>query len=373
MAMLSSITCIFQPAREATSLHPASEHDPENAARTDLGGGQDVAVVQSLKCRGDLLRGTWCRRRAGTPGRQRTRVLLFAALGIAFFLAQAAARISPWTPLFNGVDFAVGEADATEPRRQKVNVLRIDLRDPDIEFLATPCNGDLPLETSSETTSEFLVRQRLQVAINANFFSPCCAPGYKDLRGLAISRGRLVSPPEASGRGVYALVITRNNVAAIVSTQHEIDFAAYWTAVAGSDRLVAGGKPAEFPDDPFYSTAHPRTAIGITRDGNHLLMMTIDGRQEASVGASMVETAEWLLRFGAYEGLNLDGGGSTTMVRAENGRAVVLNRPSGSPARSGQTPKRGGPGGAERSNGNNLGVYAKPLPTAAGADSPEAQ
>ena len=48
------------------------------------------------------------------------------------------------------------------------------------------------------------------------------------------------------------------------------------------------------------------------------------------MGASLEEVGKWLKSFGAWEGLNLDGGGSTTMVvRGENGKAKVMNVPIG--------------------------------------------
>ena len=58
--------------------------------------------------------------------------------------ARAAIIVGPWIPIFRGVDRARGEADASEPKLQKVNVLRIDLKDPDLELFSTPSNGDAP-------------------------------------------------------------------------------------------------------------------------------------------------------------------------------------------------------------------------------------
>ena len=76
----------------------------------------------------------------------------------------------------------------------------------------------------------------------------------------------------------------------------------------------------------------------------------------------MDEVAEWLLRFGASEGVNLDGGGSTTLVREQDGNAVVLNQPSDVVLGSGDNAGKPGTERAQRSNGNNLGVFARPLP-----------
>jgi len=69
---------------------------------------------------------------------------------------------------------------------------------------------------------------------------------------------------------------------------------------------------------------HPRTAIGVTRDRTSLLLVTVDGRSAASVGMTLVELAEFMKTLGAWNALNFDGGGSTTMVIGDR----VVNTPS---------------------------------------------
>lgn len=289
---------------------------------------------------------------------------LWLFLGVTVLAGQVSATLTvgAWTPLFQGVERATGEADQAEARLQKVSAVRVDLRDPDIEFFSTPSNGGRPLETTSESTSEFLVRHGLQVAINANFFTPCCAPGEKDLAGLAISRGETVSPQVQSHSGSTVLLITKDNRASIVSTEKAIATDGVWTAVAGSGAVLIGGaKPAMVPKE-FILTAHPRTAVGVSKDGRYLILLTIDGRQEGySMGATLGEVADWLRRFGAHDGLNLDGGGSTAMVMAGAAGAVVLNHPSGAAKPGAGKAGDGAKSGGQRSNGNNFGVWAKPL------------
>jgi hypothetical protein len=74
---------------------------------------------------------------------------------------------------------------------------------------------------------------------------------------------------------------------------------------------------------------HPRTAIGIDRDTNSVLFLVIDGRQSFSRGYTMVELANLMIELGAEDALNLDGGGSSTMVGLRpDGSLGVLNSPS---------------------------------------------
>ncbi len=99
----------------------------------------------------------------------------------------------------------------------------------------------------------------------------------------------------------------------------------------GIPRIVKDGKNLAAESDTldgmktsFTVTQHPRTGIGISKDSTKLFLFTVDGRQESSSGMSLKEFADLMLRHGVYQGLNLDGGGSTTMVI--DGK--VVNHPS---------------------------------------------
>ena len=89
--------------------------------------------------------------------------------------------------------------------------------------------------------------------------------------------------------------------------------------VGGGPQLIMEGKVAiTFEEEKvapqFVNDRHPRTAIARLKDGR-MLLVTVDGRQSGiSVGMSLPEFARLLLEFDAWEAINLDGGGSTTMV-----------------------------------------------------------
>lgn len=69
---------------------------------------------------------------------------------------------------------------------------------------------------------------------------------------------------------------------------------------------------------------HPRTAIGFSRDSSNLFVLTVDGRSENSGGMTLVELANLMRELGAWQAMNFDGGGSTTMVV----EGKVVNHPS---------------------------------------------
>jgi hypothetical protein len=100
-------------------------------------------------------------------------------------------------------------------------------------------------------------------------------------------------------------------------------------AVAAGPVLIMNSRIRVTSDqEVFFGTSipdvHPRTAAGRTSDGD-LIVMVVDGRQTVSRGVSLEELALLMLDVGAVEALNLDGGGSSTLV--VNG--VLLNRPTG--------------------------------------------
>jgi hypothetical protein len=103
------------------------------------------------------------------------------------------------------------------------------------------------------------------------------------------------------------------------------------TVVGGWPRIVRNGRSvAEWSDieegtfPGFSKGRHPRTAGGISRDGNTLYLMTVDGRRESDGGMSLVELANFMIGLGAYDAMNFDGGGSTAMVV----EGQVVNHPS---------------------------------------------
>ena len=96
-------------------------------------------------------------------------------------------------------------------------------------------------------------------------------------------------------------------------------------AVSGSAQLLRDGRLAT--DDNVE--LHPRTAIGIDADHHQLHLLVVDGRSESSSGATLVQVADLLSTLGDENALNLDGGGSSTLVAPDaNGVQGVRNTPS---------------------------------------------
>jgi hypothetical protein len=108
--------------------------------------------------------------------------------------------------------------------------------------------------------------------------------------------------------------------------------AATRTALAGTPWLIRAGQPRTPADDAgcpgLCAATHPRTALGLSADGRTLILLLAEGRREGVPGLTLADTARRLLELGAHEGLNLDGGGSSSLLL--NGTSV-MQRPANEP------------------------------------------
>ena len=170
----------------------------------------------------------------------------------------------------------------------------------------------------------------------------------------ACARARI--PPE---NGVVLAALPTDQQAAVIrSLQPGAPVTLRWTlgwgrsldANGGFPLLVNGGRVAAKYCSSSFCLRNPRTAVGINSRGR-VLLVTVDGRSRTSVGMSFVEEARLMRHLGAVEAMNLDGGGSTTMV--VNG--TVVNHPSD---------------GHERGVTSSILVWRRPLPGAPSAYGP---
>ena len=108
----------------------------------------------------------------------------------------------------------------------------------------------------------------------------------------------------------------------------EIQATAEW-AIGTSYSLVQYGK-INLENYEKYAHAtqkHPRTLLGQKKDGTFVLVV-VDGRATSNAGVTAQQSAEIMSDLGCYNAVNLDGGGSSTMVVLENGVSRVKNQPS---------------------------------------------
>lgn len=250
--------------------------------------------------------------------------------------------------LFPGITYL--RKDLTTPRANVVHVIAIDLQTAKLEFLVTPSPNNSNV-LCTRTTSEFLEEFKLQVAINGGYFSyvdatidpdTYCPNGGIPVRvtDYAASRGKIYSPKKTAQPIIY--IGTRNQVT-INKEQGKV-----FNAISGDRVVVNGGVVVK---NLAANAPNPRTAVGLNKNGRWLTLMVVDGRQAGySEGVTFPELAELLISYGVHTGVNMDGGGSSTMaIKGFDGKARVLN----SPIDMGKT-------GRQREVANHLGLLIKP-------------
>ena len=247
------------------------------------------------------------------------------------------------TQLFNGVIYY--RRIHINPRLLIAHIITVDINTPGLEFLVTPGNPNTEFPLKARTTSEFANEFDVQVAINGDGFTPWYSSGFLNYyphsgdgvvpNGNAISQGVKYH----GGSNQPTFYITANNQVGFSLPGDERTY----NAISGDRMIVVNKVAVPGLDDEIPA---PRTAIGIDGSGSKLVIVVVDGRQFLySQGATMSELAEILILYGATTAMNLDGGGSSTLV-VESGLGVkVLNSPI----------DRNIPG-FERAVGNHLGI-----------------
>ncbi len=108
------------------------------------------------------------------------------------------------------------------------------------------------------------------------------------------------------------------------------------TAIGGGDMILeAGVMPDGIIDEDHEKTVNPRTVVGLKPDGG-VVFFAVDGRTSASRGLKIEDVSAVMAELGCTYAMNLDGGGSTTVMVKPSGSAetAYVNTPSDGSYRS---------------------------------------
>jgi hypothetical protein len=238
------------------------------------------------------------------------------------------------------------------PRPMVIHVVTVDTKSKGISFLVTPPDSQSATPLNARTTTQFLEEFNVEIAVNGDRFFPWWSRSPADYYphvgdsvtpfGFSASKGDVYWLGDIGNEGGTppTLYISRRNVLSLNDRPNRV-----YNAISGERMLVERGEIIPGLNDEELD---PRTAIGINRNGRYLYILVVDGRQPFySEGATFRDLAELLQKQGAYFGMAMDGGGSSTLViRDRNGSAQMMNSPIDN-----YLP------GRERPVGNHLGIY----------------
>lgn len=99
--------------------------------------------------------------------------------------------------------------------------------------------------------------------------------------------------------------------------------------ISGGGEILRNGETVAQGEIITPSSRSPRTCIGVSQDKSKIYILCIDGRVKG-IGATTYECSTIMREMGAYDAIQLDGGGSTTMTIKPNGteELKVVNTPS---------------------------------------------
>jgi hypothetical protein len=198
-------------------------------------------------------------------------------------------------------------------------VLEVKLTTPSYSYFVTPYSE------RRLTTSEFAERHGALVAVNGGFW---CG----DRGGFTVSDGQQwpkygdTAEGTVTGFGGWDKAKQKMRIE-IRPPEEVLTKAPDWmkNALTGVPLVLDGGKVLD-SDDEVFGARHPRTGLGLSKDGKKLFFVVVDGRRKGwSWGMRTEQLGELFKSIGADRAVNLDGGGSTTMVIASLGG--VVNRP----------------------------------------------
>lgn len=226
------------------------------------------------------------------------------------------------------------------PRPLRIHRLTFDLTKDSIPLgisAATDPDGEGPAEISLRAPDRHAKDAGFLAAINTNAWTMLPNPktgetpgyvidGHADVKGWAYTGSRLVSPPEQGYWTVWQDKAGRIRIGPVAPKETKDRTEARW-AIAGFSGILKDGKKIAKSSNAL----HPRTALGVAHEGKRMVWLVVDGRQpKVSEGVSEEELAELMLELGCEDAINLDGGGSSILLMAdETGQLRTVNRPSG--------------------------------------------
>lgn len=238
------------------------------------------------------------------------------------------------------------------PHAMIAHVVIIDRREAKARFLVTPPDPVEGGSVKARTVSQFAEEFGVQIAINGDGFFPWWSRSPVDYYpragdpvtplGFTASNGNVYADGSQNEEPEPTLYISRRNELTFNLEPNRINH-----ALSGDRMLIQGGNIIDGLDN---SILHPRTAIGVNRNGRFVILIVVDGRQPFySAGATYQELADLLKDFDAHFAMALDGGGSSTLAVERNGNIVILNSPIDN-----YIP------GRERPVANHFGVFIEP-------------
>jgi hypothetical protein len=224
---------------------------------------------------------------------------------------SVAGAADTWTTVAPGIEHLF----RTTAEPNEIHAVFVDLSRPEIYLRAT-MEGE-----RKRTTSSFASLVGAKVAINGDLFD------YADYYPVGLAVGAGWQWEGCDDPDVWSFIACSVTKECWFDPWGHVEEwnPRWWNVVGGmQDLLVIDGVVQSYGGAFYDKDLHPRTAMGTSQDGKTLILVVVDGRTEIAIGKTLNGMAALMGELGAHNAINVDGGGSSTMVI--NGQ--VKNKPS---------------------------------------------
>lgn len=228
--------------------------------------------------------------------------------------------------LENGVDVTEIHYFSMKGYSMKLFALEINLSNADISVEVTTPNNKKDFgfqQMTRQAIYENSDNHQVLAGVNGDFFNT--TTGVPN--GILYKDGAMIKNYTGANANFFAIL---NDKTAVIGDNIKLEEVRndIQEGLGGGVRLVKGGILASQTDE----SVNPRTCIGVNETGTKVIILEIDGRNyHYSNGMTYEELGQCMLALGAYDALNLDGGGSSTFFIRDNentGNFILRNWPS---------------------------------------------
>ncbi len=260
-------------------------------------------------------------------------LILFLFLCSALFSACATPPVRdiayPYTPNSTAIQWTkakdgIEKADIYDEQLPLiVHALKVDLQNPHITVITSESAlfTDTQGTIRAETTRTFAKRHHTTIAFNAAVFQTdsMLFSRYRKIIGLHISNYRQMSPPN---KNFGAILFFDDGTAKIIDSQKAADIPPNTVcAVSGFWTILRNG--AIIPS--HVKIRDSRIIVGLADEGRTLFIVAVEAENtKKSQGLTYNESALLMKKIGADDALQLDGGGSTTVIFQKNGKQHII-------------------------------------------------
>lgn len=210
-------------------------------------------------------------------------------------------------------------------------------------YAATDKGRIIPITSINKYTHEY--QSIMLIDKNWGQMTPGYNPKHYDMVEVIVVEDEVVEvrrqqPPTIIPENGYVILASQGNANVLFENFQVGDLVTVRTnihgknlenidlALGGGTALVINGQVANFTQ--VITGNHPRTAVGITKDRQQLIMVTVDGRHQSYKGVDGQALAKLMIELGSHEAIVMDGGGSTTMIARSLGEfnPKLVNYPS---------------------------------------------